>query len=481
MRVFLYSFIVIMFTVFSSLFAQETITVQPDDKIVTNTVATRIKGGPVEKDLVKSVDLAENTLFSIKLNATNFDRYIRITSYSTNLDFVRFTRDKTNAFLTFRTLTPGIGKLDFQVDNEENIIRKYFYTINVTNSQGTTVMETNAILDSDESVTNEMPTAGNEMGTNNTATNQMMDTNNVVTNQMMNTNNMATNNVVTNQMMNTNNMTTNNVVTNQMMNTNNMATNNVVTNQMMNTNNITTNNIITNVVTNQIVNSNQNTANNTQASIKETNPEIMALFNSAEDLRNIKDYSNAVSTYNKVISEYPNSKYSVYSHFRIGDIYNYNKDYANAFDMYQKASSLENANNDEKAAAIYSMGVIKKLENKHDEAIAYFIDVMNKYSKTKMYGNAAYEVADSLKKLGRISDGASILEKSLNGNSKFSKRPDAILLLAEIYEKGDNNVRNFDKAYDTYNLYLAEYPTSSKAQYANDRKNFLYRNAVNLR
>ena len=282
-------------------------------------------------------------------------------------------------------------------------------------------------------------------------------------------------------MINTNQAGTNQTATNMQAGTNQTATN------MINTNQAGTNQTATNMQagTNQTASANQAQSSIIRETAKkntaESNPEILALFNSAEDLRNIRDYSNAVTTYNKVISEYPDSKYSVYSHFRIGDIYNYNKDYTNAFDMYQKASSLKTANNDEKAAAIYSMGVIKKLENKDDEAIAYFNDVMNRYSKTSIYGNAAYEVADSLKKLGRISDGASILEKSLDGNKKFSKRGDSILLLAEIYEKGNNNVRDFDKAYETYNQYLSEYPTSSKAQYANERKNFLYRNAVNLR
>ncbi|PPS22994.1 tetratricopeptide repeat protein [Brachyspira murdochii] len=421
MRVFLCSSMLLMFTIFQAVFAQETITVKPDDKVVTNeTVSARVKGGPLEKDLVKTVDLSENTLFSIKLNATNFDRYIRITSYSTNLDFVRFTRDKTNAFLTFRTLTAGIGKLDFQVDNEENIIRKYFYTINVTNSQGIAAMETNAILEPD---------------------------NETMTNDTISTNTVSTNTTMTNEANTTNQ--------------NNTAS----TNQQS-----------------SVIKKPSVIRENTQAKAPvESNPETIALFKSAEDLKNIKDYNNAVSTYSNVISQYPKSKYSVYSYFRIGDIYNQNKDYNNAFDMYKQASSLENANNNEKAAALYSMGVVKKSENKHDEAIAYFNDVMNKYSSTSMYGNAAYEIADSLKTLGRISDAAPILEKSLEGNNKFSKRGDAILLLAEVYEKGDNNTRDFDKAYQTYNQYLAEYPTSSKAKYANDRKNFLYRNAVNLR
>ncbi|MEI0565955.1 tetratricopeptide repeat protein [Brachyspira pulli] len=441
MRVFVCSSMLLMFTIFSAAFAQETITVQPDDKVVTNASA-RMKSGPVEKDLVKSVDLSENTLFSIKLNATNFDRYIRITSYSTNLDFVRFTRDKTNAFLTFRTLTPGVGKLNFQVDNEESIIRKYFYTISVTNSQGIASMETNAILDP-ENDTNDMTT--NTMMTNEAATN-MVNTNETATNVMM-TNEDATNTVNTNE-----------------------AIKAPATNEQKNT--ASTNNAQTSAVKKE----------NTQAKKPvESNPETIALFNSAEDLKNIKDYNNAVNTYSNVISQYPKSKYSVYSYFRIGDIYNQKKDYNNAFDMYKQASSLDNANNNEKAAALYSMGVVRKSENKHDEAIAYFNDVMNKYSKTSMYGNAAYEVAESLKQLGRISDARPILEKSLEGNNQFAKRADAILLLAEVYEKGDNNTRDFEKAYKTYNQYLAEYPTSSKAKFANDRKNFLSRNAVNLR
>ncbi|MEI0491262.1 tetratricopeptide repeat protein [Brachyspira intermedia] len=431
MRVFLCSSVMAMFIIINAAFAQETITVQPDDKVVTNTSSARVKSGPIEDDLIKSVDLAENTLFSIKLNATNFDRYIRITSYSTNLDFVRFTRDKTNAFLTFRTLTAGIGKLDFQVDNEESIIRKYFYTITVTNSQGIASMETNAILDPD-----------NE--TNNMSTNEMM-TNDVMTNDMMDTNNTATNMVNTNE-----------VVPNDANQTNQTAS---------------TNNAQTSIIKKPA---------DKPAKVTETNPEIIALFNSAEELKNIKDYNNAVNAYSNIITSYPNSKYSVYSHFRIGDIYNQKKDYNNAFNMYNEASKLKNAGNNEKAAAIYSMGIMKKAENKHDEAIVYFNDVMNNYSQTPLYGNAVYEIADSLKQLGRISDGADMLEKSLEKNVKFSKRGDSILLLAEIYEKGDNNTRNFEKAYQTYNQYLAEYPTSSKAKYANDRKNFLSRNAVHL-
>ena len=195
----------------------------------------------------------------------------------------------------------------------------------------------------------------------------------------------------------------------------------------------------------------------------------------------MKDYDNAISSYSNVISQYPSSKYAVYSYFRVGDIYNAKKDYNNAFNMYKEASELKTANNNQKAAALYSMGVVRKAENNNQEAMKYFNDVIAKYPNTYSYGNAVYEIADSLKKMGKISDGVNMLEKSLASKDKFSKRADAMLLLAEIYETGNNNVRDFNKAYLTYNQYLAEYPNTSKTKYANDRKNFLSRNAVNIK
>ena len=404
-KIFLFIVNLIMFT---SLFAQNTITVNPDNRVVTNETINRTKGGPLESDLIKTVDLANNTLFSIRLNATNFDRYIRITSYSTNLDFVRFTRDKTNSFLTFTTLTSGIAKLNFQVDNEENIIRRYIYTINVTNS-----------------VSNESNTNTNAM---------LLD---------------AERDIMAN---NDNNISS--IIADS-------------SSQISITNN--------NVSTNSLNLSSENSQNR-----RNENAETLTLFNSAEELKNIKDYSNAVNNYSNVISQYPNSKYSVYSHFRIADIYNNNKDYTNAFDMYKKAYDLNNANNNQKAAALYSMGIVRKSENNNEEAINYFNEVINKYAKTPIYGNASYEIADSLKRIGKISDGVNILEQSLSADNKFSKKPDALLLLAEIYERGNNNVRDFNKAYQIYNQYIEEYPSSPRTKYATERRDFLYRTVINL-
>ena len=404
-KIFLFIVNLIMFT---TLFSQNTITVNPDNRVITNETISRTKGGPLESDFIKTVDLANNTLFSIRLNATNFDRYIRITSYSTNLDFVRFTRDKTNSFLTFTTLTSGVAKLNFQVDNEENIIRRYIYTINVTNavSNGSSTNTNAMLLDAEKDIM-----ANND----NNISSIIADSSSQIS--------------------------------------------------------ITNNNVSTNSL---------NSSSENSRVRRGENPETLTLFNSAEELKNIKDYSNAVNNYSNIISQYPNSKYSVYSHFRIADIYNNNKDYTNAFDMYKKAYDLNNANNNQKAAALYSMGIVRKSENNNEEAINYFNEVINKYAKTPIYGNASYEIADSLKRIGKISDGVNILEKSLNSNDKFNKRADALLLLAEIYERGNNNVRDFNKAYQIYNQYIEEYPSSPRTKYATERRDFLYRTVINL-
>lgn len=398
-KIFLFIVNLIMFTSILAQNTRETITVNPDNQVITNEIVRRTKGGPLERDFINTVDLANNTLFSIRLNATNFDRYIRITSYSTNLDFVRFTRDKTNTFLTFTTLTSGIAKLNFQVDNEENIIRRYIYTINVTNG----VLNQNS-------------------NSNNTNINVMLLDTDIIDNNIS-------------------------------------------------------------VADNNILASSTNSTNSIAASVairKSDSAETVALFNSAEELKNIKDYSNAVNGYSNIISLYPNSKYSVYSHFRIADIYNNNGDYTNAFDMYKKAHDLNKANDNEKAAALYSMGIVRKSQNNNEDAINYFNEVVNKYAKTPIFGNAAYEIADSLKKLGKLSDGVNILEKSLSSNDKFGKRADALLLLAEIYERGDRNTRDFNKAYQIYNQYIEEYPSSPKTKYAIERRDFLYRTVINL-
>lgn len=410
-KIFLFIVNLIMFT---SLFAQntrETITVNPDNQVITNETISRTKGGPLERDFVKTVDLANNTLFSIRLNATNFDRYIRITSYSTNLDFVRFTRDKTNTFLTFMTLTSGIAKLNFQVDNEENIIRRYIYTINVTNSV---------------------------LNQNNNSNNNYTNTNAMLLDAEIDIINNDNNGIIASD--------------------NVLATSTNYANSTNSTNSISSNSVIK----------------------KSDSPETVALFNSAEELKNIKDYSNAVNGYSNIISQYPNSKYSVYSHFRIADIYNNNRDYANAFDMYKKAHDLRGANDNQKAAALYSMGIVRKSQNNNEEAVNYFNEVVNKYAKTPIFGNAAYEIADSLKKLGKLSDGVDILEKSLSDKDKFNKRADALLLLAEIYERGDRNTRDFNKAYQIYNQYIEEFPSSPKTKYAIERRDFLYRTVINL-
>ncbi len=294
LKIFACVFSCIMFT--GLLFAQETITVQPDDKVVTNEMPVSAKGEPLEKDLLKSIDLAANTLFSIKLNATNFDRYIRITSYSTNLDFVRFTRDKTNAFLTFTTLTPGIAKLNFQVDTEENIIKRYIYTINVTN--GDAITDTNSTM-FDAETTNEAPTT-NDM---------IMDTNETVTNT-------------------TDTNTTNNTA----------ATNATATNAANNT-----------------TQQQQTVTKTTQA---EDNSEVALLFKSAEELKNMKDYDNAISLYEKALSKLPTSPEIYYNMgttlSSMGDM----ESAVQAFDMAKK-NFTEKTSKDIKSSTYYNAGISK--------------------------------------------------------------------------------------------------------------------------
>lgn len=398
---FLCSFYLIMFTLAYSQNITNTITVLPDNQVVTNMQTRYVKGSPLESDIKKNISLPQNKIFSINVNATNLDRYIRITDFSTNIDFIRFTRDKTNALLTFTTLNPGIATLNFQVDNEENVIRKYFYTITITN-----VVSTNSVFN-------------------------LVDTNALYT-------------------------ITNSVVAKSSTAISNMASSDPIINTDLKKSSVDT--------------------KNTNAS-----KEIIDLFNMAEDLKKSRDYSNAVSAYSNVISSFPDSEYGIYSYFRIADIYNYNKDYMNAFSIYEKLSIMTNINDVQKASSLYSMGVVRKSENNYGDAMSYFSKVMNIYSNTPLSANASFEYADSLRRLGRMSDGLDILNKAVEKDKNFAKRPLALLLLAEIYEKGNSNIRDYRKAYNIYNQYLKEYPNGTESKYANDRALFISRNFLNLR
>lgn len=408
---FLCSFLLIMFTCLNAQ-TINTITVMPDSSIVTNGVDIK-KGVAIQKDTVKNIDALNGANFTISVSMTNLDRYIKITEFSKNIEFIKFTRDRNSAIITFKAKSFGQANLNFQIDDEKNVIGKYIYKINITNavaqkSQTPTKQEVGKQTVPQTLLTT---TASGSKQTTYKAENLKPET----------------------------------------------QKSEIVSPKTIQEE--------TKVIT-----------QNTVVPIEE-----QRLFNLAEDLRISADYSNAINTYKDMITKYPKSSLVIEARFKIAEVYVNDKDYSKALNEYSLLSKDTNTSDDNKSLAIYLSGLTSKQENKQKEAVYYFLESINMYPETYASLNASYEYADSMKKQGALSDGYAILNQAIESEKYFDKRSDALILLAEIYEKGNAYIRDYQKSYNTYSKYLAEYPSGDYARYAYERMSFINRNFINIK
>lgn len=388
-----------------------TLTVNENNKINADKKA-------LKNDIVKTVNLSLGKEFSIKLNTKNLSEFVRITDFGDNVDFIRFTRSKTNALITFKTIKNGGALLNFQIDNNDNeIVRKYLYTINVTNSITKPNNQTKIITNN-----NNTPKAKTVVNNNN----------------------------------------------------NTPKTNTVVNN---------------NTIRTPTVNRPPSLASKTPSGTSvPSNPnesltlaEEKSLYELASELKRVKNYNNSIDTYRSLINEYTNSIYKTDSIFDIADIYTIQTNYDNAKTEYNKIIDDKTIDNDKKSLAMNSLGKILELENNYDDALNQFLEVYTLYPNSKNGLNAAYQYANLLKTQGNMSEGFNVLSESLSKNTPFPKKSDALMLLAQMYEKGEPNIRNYQKSYETYETYLKEFPNGSRRREAYDRYLFIKNNYLNIR
>ncbi len=374
---------------------------------------------PIQNDVIKIINLSLGKEFSIKLNTKNLSEFVTITEFGDNVDFIKFSRDKTNALIIFKAIKNGESTLNFQIDNNNNeIVRKYLYTINVTDSI-------------------EKPNNQTKVITNNTKPK---------------TNAVIKNNPTTQK-----------------------------TNTVIKTNNTTQKPIVTIPPATLTPKTPTNTVVKNQTNESKTLAEEKNLYELASELKRTKNYTNSIDTYKNLINQYTNSIYKTDSIFDIADIYTTQKNYDNAKTEYNKIINDKTINDDDKSLAMYSLGKLLELENNHDDALEQYLKVYKSYPNTKSGLNSAYQYANLLKTTADMSEGFNILNESLSKNSTFQKKEDALMLLAQMYEKGEANIRDYKKSYDTYEKYLKEFPNGSRRKEAYDRYLFIKNNYLNIR
>ena len=376
---------------------------------------------PLKNDVIKIINLSLGKEFSVKLNTKNLSEFVTITEFGDNVDFIKFTRDKTNALITFKAIKNGEGNLNFQIDNNNNeIVRKYLYTINVTNSI-------------------EKPNNQTKIITNTSDTNTIAKINDTT-----NTTTPKTNAIVKND-----NMTQKQIVT------------------------IPPPTLTEKTPSNPVV-KNETTESKTLAEEK-------SLYELASELKRTKNYTNSIDTYQNLINQYTNSIYKTDTIFDMADIYTIQKNYDNAKTEYNKIINDKTNDDDDKSLAMYSLGKILELENNQSDALEQYLKVYKSYPNTKSGLNSAYQYANLLKTTADMSEGFNILNESLSNNTPFPKKEDALMLLAQMYEKGEANIRDYKKSYDTYEKYLKEFPNGSRRKEAYDRYLFIKNNYLNIR
>lgn len=374
---------------------------------------------PLQDDVVRVANLALGKEFSINLNTKSLDEFVRITSFGNNIDFVRFTRSKTNASITFKAIENGEASLNFQIDNNNNeVVRKYLYTINITNSIVKPNNQTKITTNDSSSKMSSIPKVDN-----------------------------VPKRVVAPLEKNAND------------NRENVATKNPKT-------------------------ANSGTQTTRNMAVVTPSPTLEAeksLYNRASELKRARNYSNSINAYSNLINEYTNSIYKLDSIFDLANIYTIQGDYENAKSEYEKIINDKTSTDDKKSLAMNYNANILKLEDNYDNALNEYLKVYNLYSNSKNGLNAAYEYANLLKTKDNISEGFDVLNDALSKNINFDQKENALMLLAEIYEKGNANIRNYEKSYNTYRAYLEEFPNGERRKEAYDRYAFIESNYLNIR
>ncbi len=353
------------------------ITLMLDNKSATNSnLSVNQKNPPKLPDVKRTVYIGVSQNLSINISATNINSYIRIMGYSTNIDFVTFTREKTRAIISFRTLSAGGANIKFQIDDKNNIIQRHIYSINITNI---------------ESNSKQPPSMPSPPIPNFTPSSK----------------------------------------------------------------------------------ENENTTED-----KILDDKAMVALDIANLLYESKNYDKSLSAFSNIVTTYPETTYVIDSKLAMAKIYASQKKYKNAFDEYKSVYDNPMSNMTNKSYALYSMGLINKAENKNDEAIAYFLEVIEIFPETQEALNSSYEYALQLNKKRMGKNYIDKLSSVVFSDKDFNKKEHAIILLADIYEKSNE----YQKSYETYTFYINEYKDFGIFKdKATKRMKFLERNFLNIK
>lgn len=195
-----------------------------------------------------------------------------------------------------------------------------------------------------------------------------------------------------------------------------------------------------------------------------------ALYNLGYAYFKEKQYNNSLSSFRQYIAQERNRQNPTYSDAwnRIGDNYLYSRNYPEAVNAYNQASS---SNQQSAEYADFQKAFVLGLQHNYTAKIAALDAMMRKYPNSQHTDNALYEKSRALVMLGREQEAASILSDMLTKYPNSNIATKAGVLLGQSYF----NTNKTNQAISAYKKVIEQNKNSEEARIALQSLEGIYR------
>ncbi|MDR0823583.1 MAG: tetratricopeptide repeat protein [Prevotella sp.] len=187
----------------------------------------------------------------------------------------------------------------------------------------------------------------------------------------------------------------------------------------------------------------------------------LALYNLAYADFQMKDYTNALTDFKKYVSAEKNRQSPNYPDAlnRVGDIYLYNRNFAEAEKYYSLAVSANPANAD---YSEFQKAFVLGLQRNYSGKVTALNNMMAKYPDSDYYNDALFEKSRALVMQDKEQEAIATLETLLNKRPKAAIAQKAWVQLGQLYF----NTNNPSKSIEAYKRVATNYPKSEEARTA---------------
>ncbi|MEO9894497.1 tetratricopeptide repeat protein [Aurantibacter sp.] len=188
-----------------------------------------------------------------------------------------------------------------------------------------------------------------------------------------------------------------------------------------------------------------------------TNEQKELDYNLAYTYFKLKDYGQAIASYNSYAGSGTNDTHKLYdTYLRMGDSYFVTSKYWPAIETYNKALALSGP---EKDYAAYHKAISYGFVGKQDTKIQELTSFVSKYSKSTLKDDALYELGNTYITSGQEAQGLQSYDRLINEYGGSSLVPQAMMRQGLVYYNSGNN----EKALERFKSVVNQFPKTQEA------------------